>query len=116
MHMTSVSSLDSALKALRAGHGHEMDLTLASLKKKLQKDPKAKKMMLLVNKQLRGKQDPDAINGILKQMKGTFESNLESMRKEDEVSQQRFEDLVGAKNDMLKAQAAGLANKKQSAA
>jgi hypothetical protein len=116
MHMSSVGSLDDALKALRKGHGHEMDLTLASLKKKLQKDPKANKLMLLVNKQLRGKQDPDAINGILKQMKGTFESNLESMRKDNEVSQKRYSDLVGAKQEMLKAQAAGLANKKRSAA
>lgn len=115
-HMSSVSSLDSALKALRAGHGHEMDLTLAALRKKLQKDPKAKKMMLLANKQLRGKQDPDAINGILKQMKGTFENNLEQMKKDDEVSHKRFEDLVGAKQQMLRAQADGLANKKRSSA
>lgn len=117
-HLSSVSSLDSALKALRKGHGHEMDLTLAALKKKLQKgsDVKANKLMLLVSKQLRGKQDPNAINGILKQMKGTFESNLESMRKENEVSQKRFGDLMGAKEEMLKAQAAGLANKKRSAA
>merc|ERR1719450_1302133 len=93
-----------------------MDLTLASLQKKLKKDPKASKLMLLVNKQLRGKQDPDAINGILKQMKGTFESNLESMRKDDEVSKKRFEDIMSAKQQMLKAQAEGLANKKRSAA
>lgn len=116
MHMSSVESLDGALKTLRKGHGHEMDLTLASLRKKLQKDPKASKLMLLAHKQLRGKQDPNQINGILKQMKGTFESNLDSMRKEDEVSQKRFSDLVGAKEEMLKAQAAGLANKKRSAA
>jgi hypothetical protein len=119
-HMSSVSSLDDALKALRKGHGHEMDLAFAALHKKLQKDPKvspkANKLMLLVNKQLRGKQDPDVINGILKQMKGTFKNNLDQMRKDDEVSHKRFEDLVGAKQEMLNAQAAGLANKKRSAA
>jgi len=115
-HMSSVSSLDSALKALRKGHGHEMDMTLAALKKKLQKDPKANKVMLLASKQLRGKQDPDVINGILKQMKGTFESNLDTMRKDDEVSKKRFEDIMSAKQEMLKAQAEGLANKKRSAA
>merc|ERR1719313_1227428 len=93
-----------------------MDMTLAALKKKLQKDPKANKVMLLASKQLRGKQDPDVINGILKQMKGTFESNLDTMRKDDEVSKKRFEDIMSAKQEMLKAQAEGLANKKRSAA
>merc|ERR1719265_2500743 len=36
-HMSSIGSLDSALKALHVGHGHEMDLELAALGKKLQK-------------------------------------------------------------------------------
>lgn len=119
-HMSSVSSLDNALKALHTGHGHEMDLTLAALRKKLQKslkaNPKANKLMLLVNKQLRGKLNPDVMNGILERMKGTFEDNLEQAQKDDKRSRKQFEDILGAKQEMLDAQASNLANKKRFAA
>lgn len=117
-HASSISALDDAIAALHTSHGHELALTATQrMMKALQgSSGRVTAQFVQLRARLQSASSPDMIYGILKQMRESFSSNLESMQKEDKAAKEQHNDLVTAKAEEIAAIKKQLLLKKKRAA
>lgn len=129
--VSSVESLDSALKALKRSHGHELSLRTKSVRSStsvsasamsqlgqaadelspsaavariLRLNPHSKRAqaeLLHLSAAVNGSQSPDVVYGVLKEMHGTFSDDLEEMRAKEVRDKETHDGLVSAKTAQI---------------
>lgn len=115
-HVQSISSLEDALAALTKSHGHEMVLMAEGSIARIARRHKSAASFIQKLEGLQGKQSPDVVQGILKQMKSTFTENLENMREQEEKDQSTFDSIKEAKATELGALKKQMLRKQQAEA
>merc|ERR1719253_1399259 len=113
-HIQSIDQLDNAMDALNKNRFPKLELgSIRSAMAKRLFGTDAESSLLQLKGQLRGANSPDMIYGVIKQMKTTFNTDLQDMQRDESVSKERHEGLVSAKTEEIAALRNHVLQKKQ---